>query len=136
MAEIILGLGTSHSGQLNTPPERWSVRREKDIQDSRIDFRALASKAKAGIEKERVQAWILHGGGRDVLDALGERLQLDETELSWSRRVLLKHGNLSSPMVLFSLHEALQNQASGGWWFMGTFGAGFSCHGALLKVAD
>lgn len=52
MAKIILGLSTSHSGQLNTPPERWSVRREKDIQDSRIDFRALASKAKAGIDKE------------------------------------------------------------------------------------
>jgi len=52
VAKIILGLGTSHSGQLNTPPERWYVRREKDIQDSRIDFRALAGKAKAGIEKE------------------------------------------------------------------------------------
>lgn len=52
MAEIILGLGTSHSGQLNTPPDRWYVRRDKDLADSRIDFGELTRKVKAGIEKE------------------------------------------------------------------------------------
>ena len=29
---------------------------------------------------------------------------------------------------------ALADDAPGGWWWLSSFGAGFSCHGALLKV--
>jgi alkylresorcinol/alkylpyrone synthase len=49
--------------------------------------------------------------------------------------MLARYGNLSSPFVLFVLDEALRRNAPGGWWWMSSFGAGFSCHGALLKVA-
>jgi alkylresorcinol/alkylpyrone synthase len=48
---------------------------------------------------------------------------------------LREFGNLSSPFVFFVLQRALQGHAPGGWWWMSSFGAGFSCHGALLKVA-
>jgi alkylresorcinol/alkylpyrone synthase len=36
--------------------------------------------------------------------------------------------------VYFVLEAALKDQARGGWWWMSSFGAGFSCHGALLAV--
>ncbi len=49
--------------------------------------------------------------------------------------LLSRFGNLSSPFVLFVLEAALRENAPGGWWWMSSFGAGFSCHGALLKVA-
>jgi hypothetical protein len=32
------------------------------------------------------------------------------------------------------LQSALQEEAPGGLWWMTSFGAGFSCHGALLQV--
>jgi alkylresorcinol/alkylpyrone synthase len=32
------------------------------------------------------------------------------------------------------LERALASGATGGWWWMCSFGAGFSCHGALLEV--
>jgi len=32
------------------------------------------------------------------------------------------------------LKNAIQDSASPGYWWMTSFGAGFSCHGALLKA--
>jgi alkylresorcinol/alkylpyrone synthase len=89
----------------------------------------------AGIARPQITAWILHPGGRDVLAALKERLELDEKDLVWSAAVLSQYGNLSSASVFFVLQEALQGGAPPGYWWVGTFGAGFSCHGALLRVA-
>jgi alkylresorcinol/alkylpyrone synthase len=55
--------------------------------------------------------------------------------MAWSSEVLSAYGNMSSPSVYFALQAALAGNAPGGWWWMSSFGAGFSCHGALLKVA-
>ena len=52
-----------------------------------------------------------------------------------SESVLREFGNLSSAFVYFVLEAALADRARGGWWWMSSFGAGFSCHGALLEVA-
>jgi 3,5-dihydroxyphenylacetyl-CoA synthase len=88
-----------------------------------------------GLRREQIAGWILHPGGREVLSALRERLKLTEEDLRWSSGVLREYGNLSSASVLFVLRMALEAQAPGGFWWMSTFGAGFSCHGALLSVA-
>ena len=48
--------------------------------------------------------------------------------------MLSDYGNVSSPFVLFVLERTLAESAPGGWWWLSSFGAGFSCHGALLKV--
>ena len=36
--------------------------------------------------------------------------------------------------VFFALERALAGGAPPGWWWLCSFGAGFSCHGALLRV--
>ncbi len=89
---------------------------------------------RANLEPSQIAAWILHPGGRDVLLALQRELNLAGGELRWSEGVLAEYGNLSSPSVLFVLQAALANGARKGYWWMSTFGAGFSCHGALLKL--
>jgi alkylresorcinol/alkylpyrone synthase len=86
------------------------------------------------LKRSDVTGWILHAGGREVLAALQKRLGLSERALSLSAGMLLDFGNVSSPFVLFVLERALAQNAPGGWWCMSSFGAGFSCHGALLKV--
>jgi predicted naringenin-chalcone synthase len=90
---------------------------------------------KTGIQQADIRTWIWHAGGRDVLLALQERLGLSPTDTYWSRRILSEYGNLSSAFIYFVLQAALIGQAPGGWWWMSSFGAGFSCHGALLEVA-
>ena len=105
---------------------------------------ALAAKHVAqvlsdGLERERlsrddITGWILHAGGRDILTAIGQRVGLMEEDTRWSASVLRDYGNVSSPCVYFVLQAALEEQAPGGYWWMSSFGAGFSCHGALLEV--
>lgn len=82
-----------------------------------------------------IRAWIMHAGGRDVLIALQSRLELAPGDLRYSTEMLDTHGNLSSAFVYFVLQAALDDNAAPGWWWMSSFGAGFSCHGALLEVA-
>lgn len=88
------------------------------------------------LTRESIAAWLLHPGGRDVLRALQERLGLDEAALRWSASVLNDYGNISSASLYFVMQRALQGGQPGGWWWLSSFGAGFSCHGALVKVGD
>jgi predicted naringenin-chalcone synthase len=92
------------------------------------------SLADAGVKRDRITGWILHTGGRDVLQALRNKLGLSESDVRHSTAVLRKFGNLSSPTVLFVLERALHDAVPDGLWWMSAFGAGFSCHGALLEV--
>jgi alkylresorcinol/alkylpyrone synthase len=90
--------------------------------------------ARNGLTQADVGGWILHAGGRDVLLAIAERLGLDPGALRHSRETLREYGNLSSAFVYFVLEAALTDAAPGGWWWLSSFGAGFTCHGALLAV--
>ena len=87
-----------------------------------------------GLQQSDISGWIWHAGGRDVMAALRERLGLSETDLHHSAAILLEYGNLSSAFVYFVLQAALADNAPGGLWWMASFGAGFSSHGALLEV--
>ncbi|MBM3833780.1 MAG: stilbene synthase [Verrucomicrobia bacterium] len=89
---------------------------------------------KANVRREEVTAWIMHAGGREILEALRARLGLEEADLQWSADILRRFGNVSSPCVIFVLEAALAGQARGGHWWMSAFGAGFNCHGALLEA--
>jgi predicted naringenin-chalcone synthase len=81
-----------------------------------------------------ISAWIFHAGGRDVLQAVERCIGLEPDDLRYSANVLRDYGNLSSAFVYFVLQAALADDARSGWWWLSSFGAGFSCHGALLQV--
>ncbi|HEX3799247.1 MAG TPA: 3-oxoacyl-[acyl-carrier-protein] synthase III C-terminal domain-containing protein [Verrucomicrobiae bacterium] len=93
-----------------------------------------ATLADARLTRSDIAAWIWHAGGRDVLTALQERLSLTADQVCWSANILREFGNVSSPCVYFVLQAALADAAPAGHWWLSSFGAGFSCHGALLKV--
>jgi alkylresorcinol/alkylpyrone synthase len=90
--------------------------------------------AHGGVARSQITGWIFHPGGRDVLLALREKFRLSARDVRWSEAVLREYGNMSSPSVLFALQAALADGAPGGIWWISSFGAGFSCHGALLEV--
>jgi alkylresorcinol/alkylpyrone synthase len=83
-----------------------------------------------------VSAWIMHAGGRDVLQKLEHELDLNAENFRYSAAMLREYGNLSSAFVYFVLEAALADDAPEGWWWLSSFGAGFSCHGALLRVSQ
>ena len=89
---------------------------------------------RAGVAESDVRGWILHAGGREVLKALQAEFSLSDHEVRHSAKILSEFGNLSSPFVLFTLKAALEDDMPGGLWWMASFGAGFSSHGAMLEV--
>lgn len=137
-----------HSGSLMNTDERDALRFEqqqgmlRNILTRRVP-RLAAEHAKqvlatllgkAGLRQQDITGWIMHAGGRDVLLALEKELAVDAQDFGYSASMLYHYGNLSSAFVYFVLQAALRDEAPGGWWYMSSFGAGFSCHGALLEV--
>jgi predicted naringenin-chalcone synthase len=88
-----------------------------------------------GLRREEIRFWILHPGGRKVLDAASEFLGLAEEHLRFSRRVLRNFGNMSSPTVLFVLDEVLRagEPQSGDYGVLLALGPGFAAEAALLR---
>ena len=52
MAEIVIGIGSSHSPQLSVRAKDWSLLLKKDETDPRLDYQMLVKKAKADIQSE------------------------------------------------------------------------------------
>lgn len=138
------------SGSLMKPAERDALRFEqkagmlRNILTPQVPLLAAQSVGslfddvlcRADLQRSQIRGWVFHPGGRDVLAALRERFQLSADDVRWSQAVLHEYGNMSSPSVLFALEAAISDGAPGGLWWMSSFGAGFSCHGALLEVDE
>ena len=90
---------------------------------------------RAGLGHGDIGTWVMHAGGRDVLQALERTLELAPEDLRHSTAMLAEYGNLSSAFVYFVLEAVLADDPRPGHWWLSSFGAGFSCHGALLEVA-
>ncbi len=87
-----------------------------------------------GLKPSDLATWVLHAGGRDVLQAVQRRIGPPAGALRHSTAMLREYGNLSSAFVYFVLEAALADDPPAGWWWLAAFGAGFSSHGALLRV--
>ena len=92
------------------------------------------SLAMAGVKRDRVAGWIFHAGGRDVLSALRDKVRFDRIRRAPQRRGPARVWQHQQSDGLFVLRAALDDSVPDGLWWMSVFGAGFSCHGALLEV--
>jgi alkylresorcinol/alkylpyrone synthase len=88
-----------------------------------------------GLRLGDLKHFLLHPGGRKVLEGLQARLGLSahQTRLSW--QVLRDYGNLSSATVLFLLHhfEREEAPAAGDYGLLAAVGPGFSAELLLLQ---
>lgn len=91
--------------------------------------------ARNGVQRADIKSWLFHPGGREVLSSICQRLGLESTDVRFSAEVLREYGNVSSPSVFFVLERALAAGLPPGCSWMSSFGAGFSCHGALIEAA-
>jgi alkylresorcinol/alkylpyrone synthase len=87
-----------------------------------------------GLKISDVSAFVLHPGGRALLQAIEEELGLTEADTQPSWRVLRECGNQSSASVLFVLDEWLRTRTvpAGAYGVLAAFGPGFSAETALL----
>lgn len=60
-----------------------------------------------GIKQSDISHWCIHPGGRKILEVIQAKLSLSNEDMSCSKSVLSKYGNMSSPTILFVLKEIL-----------------------------
>jgi len=91
--------------------------------------------ATQGLKREDIAYWILHSAGRRVIDRARTLLELTEDQVSHSRSVLRRFGNMSSATILFVLEETLREESPvpDDWGVMIGLGPGFAAEGALLR---
>ncbi|MBI5441386.1 MAG: type III polyketide synthase [Deltaproteobacteria bacterium] len=90
-----------------------------------------------GLSSRSIRHWAIHPGGEKILKALGAALALSDAQLQVSRAVLSEYGNVSSASIGFVLQRLLERGIPPGeWCAVLTFGAGLSCHGLLLRMAE
>ena len=90
-----------------------------------------------GLARQAISHFILHPGGRRVIEVMAERLGLGPRDLAATEAVLAEHGNMSSVTVLFVLDEILRARKPepGSLGLLGAFGPGFGAELALVEFA-
>ncbi|RPI07122.1 MAG: type III polyketide synthase [Ignavibacteriae bacterium] len=90
-----------------------------------------------GIDPRSIRHWVLHPGGRAILDSLQNGLQISDEDMRPSRTVLKNYGNMSSASILFVMKDLLRTRTieAGEVVCAIAFGPGLTMEIALLKGA-
>jgi alkylresorcinol/alkylpyrone synthase len=87
------------------------------------------------LQPAQLAAYMLHPGGKKILEYLEEELSIERAKTQPSWDVLREYGNLSSATVLFVLHDWLTRRRlpTGAYGLMAGFGPGLSAELLLLQ---
>ncbi|MFE9426138.1 3,5-dihydroxyphenylacetyl-CoA synthase DpgA [Kitasatospora sp. NPDC006697] len=91
--------------------------------------------AGAGLRRSDIGHWLVHSGGKKVIDAVRVNLGLTRHEVRHTTGVLRDYGNLSSGSFLFSYERLLQEGVTraGDYGVLMTMGPGSTIETALLQ---
>lgn len=90
--------------------------------------------SKANLTRSDIKHVAIHPGGRRILEACEEMLELPEEALDVSYDVLRKYGNMSSVTILFILKEFLCKLKSGEQLISFAFGPGLTVESMILEM--
>ncbi|MFJ5310275.1 3,5-dihydroxyphenylacetyl-CoA synthase DpgA [Streptomyces sp. NPDC088350] len=89
----------------------------------------------AGLRRGDVAHWLVHSGGKKVIDAVRLNLGLSRHDVRHTTGVLRDHGNVSSSSFLFSYERLTREQAAvpGDFGVLMTMGPGSTIETALVQ---
>ncbi|MER7468769.1 3,5-dihydroxyphenylacetyl-CoA synthase DpgA [Streptomyces sp. NPDC097981] len=89
----------------------------------------------AGLRRSDISQWLVHSGGKKVIDAVRVNLGLTRHDVRHTTGVLRDYGNLSSGSFLFSYERLLQEAATkaGDYGVLMTMGPGSTIETALVQ---
>ncbi|KTT68087.1 3,5-dihydroxyphenylacetyl-CoA synthase DpgA [Sphingomonas sanguinis] len=92
----------------------------------------------SGINQSSISHWLIHSGGKKVIDSVRVNLGLSQFDVRHTLGVLRDHGNLSSGSFLFSYERLLSEKRanSGDYGVLMTMGPGSTIEMALLQWAS
>ena len=83
-----------------------------------------------------IKNFIFHPGGKKILTAYNETLNVEGDFLKNTREVMNDNGNMSSPTVLYVLERFFTQGFENGYGLMVSMGPGFSSEMVLLQMQN
>lgn len=95
----------------------------------------LFSKADLSLDLIRDSIFAIHPGGPKIIDSVQEVLELAESQIKESRKILFERGNMSSATLPHVWDEILNNQYPSGTKVISfAFGPGLTLFGAIFEI--
>ena len=108
--------GTLDAVSLELAPEDSYLHLDRDLPDvAAADLGALADGflESAGLNRTEIDHWIVHPGGRRIIDCVQAALSLSDEHVAVSRDVLANHGNIGTPSIFYVLHQTIEQRQPG-----------------------
>jgi predicted naringenin-chalcone synthase len=89
----------------------WSFYLNRDIPykiGATIEKPVDALLSRHGLKRRDIDHWLVHSGGKKVIDSVKYNLKLTDWDVRHTRSVLRNYGNISSSAVLFSYQELVR----------------------------
>jgi alkylresorcinol/alkylpyrone synthase len=130
--------GTLGAVELAVEPQDSHLHLERDLPD-------LASAGLQGLVREflrhrhldagAIDHWIVHPGGRRIIECVRDALELSDDQLSASWRALADHGNVGTPSIFYVLRDTIleHNPGPGERGLVVTIGPGVTVGLMLLR---
>ncbi len=106
--------GTLDAVSLELAPEDSRLHLARDLPDlAAADLGELADSflSSAGLDRAEIDHWIVHPGGRRIIDCVQATLSLSEEDVAVSRDVLANHGNIGTPSIFYVLNQTIEQRA-------------------------
>lgn len=106
-----------------------------DMIEENFDHLVQQALASANLQKEEIDHWCVHPGGKKILEAVHNSLGFTNGQLQDGYDVLKEYGNMSSPTVLFVLEKIMSRLDHGhsNKIFGAAFGPGLTMETLILS---
>lgn len=130
--------GTLDAVSLELAPEDSYLHLARDLPDlAAAGLGELADSflRTAGLDRGEIDHWLVHPGGRRIIDCVQAALSLSDADVAVSRDVLANHGNIGTPAIFYVLHQTIEQRepAQGERGLMVTVGPGITLGLLLLQ---
>jgi predicted naringenin-chalcone synthase len=91
--------------------------------------------AENGLSRHMVHHWLIHPGGRRIIESAQQALSLADADVEISFDVLANHGNVGTPSIFYVMHETIERRCprAGERGLMVTIGPGVTVGLMLLR---
>ena len=108
--------GTLDAVSLELAPQDSYLHLARDLPDlAAADLGELADSflETAGLARGDIDHWIVHPGGRRIIDCVQAALSLSDEDVAVSRDVLANYGNIGTPSIFYVLHQTIERRRPG-----------------------
>jgi predicted naringenin-chalcone synthase len=108
--------GTLDAVSLEPAPEDSYLHLDRDLPDlAAAGLGELADSflESAGVDRTGIDHWIVHPGGRRIIDCVQSALSLSDEDVAIGRDVLANHGNIGTPSIFYVLHQTIERREPG-----------------------